>query len=58
MVRFQGELPREDGSLVLDRTTLSPLPDGRVRQVIETSTDGGRTWEVGFDAYYSRAAKR
>jgi hypothetical protein len=57
-VRFQGELPRADGSIVLDRTTLSPLPDGRVRQVIETSIDGGRTWDVGFDAYYSRVAER
>jgi tetratricopeptide (TPR) repeat protein len=51
-VRFQGELPQGDGSRVLDRTTLIPLPEGRVRQVIEQSRDGGETWQVGFDAIY------
>jgi len=30
------------------------LGDGRVRQVIETSRDGGKTWRVGFDAIYVR----
>ena len=27
---------------------------GRVRQYIETSTDGGKTWTAGFDGYYRR----
>ncbi len=35
--------PQADGSRVLDRTTLTPLPAGRVRQVIEQSRDGGDT---------------
>ncbi len=51
-VRFQGELRRDDGSIILDRTTLVPLEDGRVRQVIEQSADGGETWRAGFDAVY------
>lgn len=51
-VRFQGEVTLPDGRTYLDRTTLTPLPDGRVRQVIERSTDGGTTWQTGFDAYY------
>lgn len=51
-VRFQGELPQADGRIVLDRTTLYPLPSGEVRQVIEQSFDGGDTWRVGFDALY------
>ena len=51
-VRFQGELPQPGGRSVLDRTTLTPLPGGRVRQVIEQSEDGGRTWRTGFDAVY------
>jgi hypothetical protein len=38
---------------VLDRTTLTPLSDGRVRQVIEISRDHGTTWQTGFDAYYT-----
>ena len=51
-VRFQGEIPLVDGGSYLDRTTLTPLGDGTVRQVIERSTDGGETWQVGFDALY------
>jgi len=44
-VRFQGQVPRPKGGTVLDRTTLTPLPDGGVRQVIEVSADGGKTWQ-------------
>ena len=53
-VVFQGEIMNPNGTSYLDRTTLSPLPDGRVRQVIETSRDNGKTWMVGFDAFYVR----
>jgi hypothetical protein len=53
-VRFQGELPLPDGRLVLDRTTLTPIPPGEVRQLIETSRDGGTTWHAGFDARYRK----
>lgn len=53
-VRFQGEIPLQDGGTMLDRTTLTPLGNGRVRQVIETSRDGGKTWRAGFDAIYVR----
>lgn len=50
-VRFQGEVVTPQG-ILLDRTTLTPLPDGTVRQLIETSRDGGETWSVGFNAVY------
>ena len=53
-VRFQGRIALADGSSYLDRTTLSLLPSGEVRQVIETSTDEGETWARGFDAIYRR----
>lgn len=53
-VRFQGELPLPDGRLVLDRTTLTPIRPGEVRQLIETSRDGGTTWHPGFDARYRK----
>ena len=53
-VRFAGEIPHPDGSSHLDRTTLTPLGSDRVRQVIEISRDGGKKWEVVFDAEYRR----
>ena len=52
--RIQGELPLPDGRLVLDRTTLTPIRPGEVRQLIETSRDGGTTWRGGFDARYRK----
>jgi hypothetical protein len=53
-VRFQGAYPGRVAVTVLDRTTLTPLANGTVRQVIEVSTDGGAVWQVGFDAIYTR----
>ncbi len=55
-LRFQGEIPVAGGGSYLDRTTLTPVPGGRVRQVIEISTDGGATWKTTFDAEYVRAS--
>ena len=52
-VRFAGELPRPGGGTLLDRTTLTPLPDGRVRQVIEQSPDGGKSWRA-WEGVYTR----
>lgn len=57
-VRFLGEIPLPDGGSYLDRTTLTPLEDGRVRQVIETSRDGGESWQTGFDAVYEPRQRR
>jgi hypothetical protein len=36
------------------RIAWTPLPDGRVRQLWEASTDGGKSWTVVFDGFYSR----
>jgi hypothetical protein len=41
-------------SIGLTRATWRALPDGRVRQTFESSTDGGKTWTASFDGYYSR----
>ena len=54
-VQFQGESISQDGQPYLDRTTLTPNPDGTVRQLIEISSDNGATWRAGFDAIYTRA---
>lgn len=53
-VRFQGRVPLPDGTEAIDRTTLTPLPDGTVRQVIEASMDG-ESWRTNFDAIYRPA---
>jgi hypothetical protein len=50
---FQGAI--NDGARrYLDRTTLEPKAPGEVRQLIEVSTDDGRTWTPTFDAGYRR----
>lgn len=51
-VRFQGEIILKSGRTYLDRTTLTPLEGGRVKQVVEVSRDGGSTWKATFDAVY------
>lgn len=52
-LRFQGEIPLAEGGKYFDRTTLSPLSGGKVRQLIEISSDGA-TWRIVFDAVYER----
>jgi hypothetical protein len=32
----------------------TPLPDGRVRQFFEQSTDNGKTWTTWFEGFYTR----
>ena len=54
----------DDGTMVLtddppkgqprNRTTWTPLEDGRVRQHWERSSDGGKSWTTVFDGIYSR----
>ncbi len=51
-LRFQGSYPFKENVIVHDRTTLTPLEDGRVKQLIEWSSDGGETWNESFLAYY------
>ena len=53
-IRFEGEIFLPDGRTISDRTTLTRLPKGKVRQVIEFSKDG-HTWTVSYDAVYERA---
>lgn len=57
-IRFQGTIPHRDGTSHLDRTTLVPASGGQVRQTIEISRDGGKSWEVVYDAEYRRAKLR
>jgi hypothetical protein len=43
------------GRPTIDRITWTPLPDGRVRQHWQASTNGGKTWSDVFDGYYKKA---
>jgi hypothetical protein len=52
---LQGRQPGSAGAI--ERITWTPLPDGRVRQLWESSTDDGATWSVQFDGLYARRAK-
>ncbi len=57
-MRFDnGEHLQPDGTLIRSRMTLTPLDAGRVRQLIEHSTDEGKTWTVWFDGTYVPRAK-
>jgi len=49
-----GEWVTLNGTVTPLRGTWTPLPDGRVRQFFEQSTDGGATWTTWFDGYYVR----
>ena len=50
-----GEASGSDGGVVVHRITWEPLANYRVRQLWETSTDGGLIWNVAFDGLYGRA---
>lgn len=43
----------QDGKRVQDRMSWAPK-DGKIRQLWETSSDGGKTWQTIFDVYYSK----
>lgn len=45
---------KDPKATVLERITWSPLPSGQVRQLWESSLDGGKTWTVAFDGLYTR----
>ena len=53
---MQGETQDTAGNVTLYRITWSRVDRGRdrVRQLWESSTDGGDTWNVGFDGTYIR----
>jgi len=51
-VRFQGTIPLPEGGRYFDRTTLTAVNNGEVRQVIEVSRDG-ESWRTVFDVVNS-----
>ena len=55
-MRFEGMMPGRGpgGAPVKQRLTFFPIAKDTVRQLFESSTDGGTTWTPGFDGLYVR----
>jgi hypothetical protein len=51
-MRLEGEALDSAGATVLHRITWERTAPGRVRQLWESSTDGGASWSVSFDGRY------
>ena len=51
---YRRDLVRRDGKPAKARMTFFNLPDGRVRQLVEQSIDGGATWNTQVDYMYTR----
>ena len=52
---LSGEQVQPDGKKLLNRITWTPQKDGSVRQLWETSSDGGKTWKTVFDGVYRKS---
>ena len=52
---LEGRRLDAEGATVTDRITWTPNADGSVRQLWESSSDGGQTWSVAFDGLYVKA---
>jgi Tetratricopeptide repeat len=54
-MRLKGTHRTPRGDVLPFRMTFTPRADGSVRQFIEESSDGGKTWSVWFDGNYVRS---
>lgn len=53
-MQFTGETPMGPGKRALHQLSFEPLPEGKVRQLWQSSRDEGKTWNVVFDGFYER----
>ncbi|MGE5179480.1 MAG: tetratricopeptide repeat protein [Bacteroidota bacterium] len=53
-MRLEGYRQGSEGIRIPARLTLTPRPDGTVRQLGENSADGGKTWTTLYDLTYAR----
>jgi hypothetical protein len=51
---YRGQSRRPDGTALEHRLSFHANPDGTVRQLWQTSTDGGTTWSESFDGLYRK----
>jgi hypothetical protein len=56
-IRYEGEPTTRNGVITLSRLTFFEIDKDTVRQLLETSSDGGKTWKVGYDYKYVRKQK-
>ena len=54
ILTLEGETRRPDGSTILNRISFRNNPDRTVRQLWQTSSDGGKTWTPAFDGLYRK----
>ncbi len=54
VMRFVADTVDARGNKTLRKMTFFPLPEGRVRQLGERSTDGGKTWSADYDLIYAK----
>ncbi len=53
-LNYTGESIGQDGKVVRHKLTFFKNPDGTVRQLWESSQDGGKSWQTVFDGLYTR----
>jgi hypothetical protein len=46
--------PEKPGTTITHKITWTPNSDGSLRQLWQTSDDGGKTWSTAFDGRYAR----
>jgi hypothetical protein len=51
---YHGQVQQADGGVIEHRLSFRRNADGTVRQLWETSADGGATWQVSFDGLYRK----
>lgn len=51
---YTGENRKADGTALRHRLSFHANPNGTVRQLWESSSDGGATWTVSFDGLYAK----
>lgn len=51
---LSGDTVDEKGNKSTNRITWTKVDDDHVRQLWETSSDGGKTWETAFDGQYAK----
>lgn len=53
-LQFESKFMNQQGEISISRMTFTLNEDGTVRQLMESSTDDGKTWQIAFDGLYKR----